>query len=336
MIRLERRLRANRVREGSFDTEQPMLELASRARSGRKVRTHLRRMEAVVMLTPRWSRPQSFLEGIAMDLAVGHPALGCRTASFQHLKNRSATEAWRTTLNLIAQLTGAQGQPLQITAPGSRKGFRSAVTTLLCRVNEQSPVPVALLGHSAEYLPLEVLEDLALGWLDFTEMFPSPEDRRVVLMLAGCVDTPMFNLPGAPRVSLTDYGEAEAAAALVSHTGPAEHFLLEGAARFTGGVPAMVDALGQGARELGIIPRSRSGLIRALGSTADEIRGAVDIVAADNHVADRLEILRDGALHDEEPVLDARLFTAGLLRHVRTPGSRKVALRAPAIGSLLG
>jgi len=336
VIRLERRLRANRVQEGSFSNEQSMLELASRGRSARKVRTHLRRMEAVVMLTPRWSRPQSFLEGIAMDLAVGHPALGCRTASFQHLKNRSTTEAWRTTLSLIAQLGGSRGDNLQITAPGSRKGFRSAVTTLLRRVTELSEAPVALLGHSAEYLPLEVLEDLALGWLDFTEMYPSPEDRRVVMMLAGCVDTPLFNLPGAPRVSLTDYGEAEAAAALVSQTGPAEPFLLEGAARFTGGVPAMVDALGRGARELGIIPRSQSGLIRALGPTADEIRGAVDIMAADNHIADRLEMLRDGYLHDEEPELDSRLFTAGLLRHVRVPGATKVALRAPAIGSLLG
>ncbi len=307
-----------------------------RERSARRVRTHLRRMEAVVLLTPRWSRPQSFLEGIAMDLAVSRPSLSCRTASFRHLKGRPLTEAWRSALGLIRQLSGPRAGEVQLAVPSSRQGFRNAVSTLMSRVNELVPAPSALIGHGAEYLPLEALEDLSLGWLDFAEAHPDRSDRRVTLMLAGCVDVPILDLGGAPRVTLTDYGEAEAAAALVGQTGPAVRMLLEGAARFTGGVPAMVHALGEGARRIGAIPRSQSGLIRTLGPIADEIRGAVDIVAADSRVADRLDQLHREGPSTEEPDLDTPLLTAGLVRRVRAPGTPRVALRAPAIGQLLG
>lgn len=334
--RLQRRLNAHKVHQGAFDAAQPLLEVAVRERSARKVRAHLRRMEAVVLVTPRWSRPQGFLEGIAMDLAVSRPALSCRTASLRHLKGRTVTEAWRSALGLISQLAGTNASALQLAVPGSRQGFRHTVTALMTRVNELATGPSALLCHGAEYLPLEALEDLSLGWLDFAEAHPDRADRRVTLMLAGCVDVPIFDLGGAPRVTLTDYGEAEAAAALVGQTGPAVRMLLEGAARFTGGVPAMVDALGEGARRLGAIPRSQSGLIRALGPIADEIRGAVDIVAADSHVAERLDQLSGGEPREEEPSLDAPLLTAGLVRRVRTPGVPSVMLRAPAIGQLLG
>ncbi len=336
MNRLERRLRYSVPHEGEFATDQALREQADRERTARKVRTHLRRMEPAVLLTPRWSRPQGFLEGVAMDLAVGEPTLGCRTASFRPMKGRSATESWRYTLGLIARLVPREAIGPQFTGSASREGFRSAVASLLVRVQDSVSAPVALLLHGAEYLPLDALEDLSMGWQRFAEANPAAAGRRVTLLLSGCMDVPALALPGAPRLALIDYAEAEAAAALVGRAGPASRPLLEAAARFTGGVPAMVEALGSGARELGAIPRSQSGLIRCLGPVADEIRGAVDIVAADSRVAERLEALSGGEPAPVEEGLDERLLTAGLVRRVRAPGDPQVVLRAPAIGSLLG
>ena len=334
MIRLQRRIKMHPwAGAQGLTTEQLHLEEAIRGRAARKVRAQLRRMEPVVVLTPRWSAPQAFMEALAMDLAVSEPTVSCRSTSFRPLKGRSHTEGWRYTLGLLARLGAPRGEDVRAPSPVTRMGFRNAVVGALEAANDRTRCPVALLAHGAEYLPVGVLDDLARAWDRFALGTP---DRRVTLLLAGSVDAPSLDLPGAERLNLCDFGEAEAAAALVGLMGPTSKQQLQAGARFTGGVPVMVTALGTGARALGALPHSRSGLIRCLGPLADEVRGAVDIVAADPAVADRLDALRDEESLVMEPALDRRLLTAGLARRVRAVGDPRVALRAPVIGELLG
>ncbi len=333
MIRLQRRMNMPPCPTPGLTPEHIHLEEAIRGRAARKMRAQLRRMEPVVVLTPRWSAPQAFMEALAMDLAVSEPTVSCRSTSFRPLKGRSNTEGWRYTLGLLARLGAPRGEDVRAPSPVSRMGFRNAVVNALETANERTRCPVALLAHGAEYLPVGVLEDLTRAWDRFSM---STSERRVTLLLASSVDAPSLDLPGATRMSLTDFGEAEAAAALIGLMGPTSRQQLQAAARFTGGVPVLVTALGTGARALGAMPHSRSGLIRCLGPLADEVRGAVDIVVADSSVAERLDALRCEESLAIEPALDRHLITAGLARYVRSVGTPRVALRAPVIGELLG
>ena len=79
MHRLDRRIRILRgKRNGAFDPDQYYLERASRAKVARKVRFHLRRMDPVVLITPRWSEARVFLEEFFARFAkielAGEPA----------------------------------------------------------------------------------------------------------------------------------------------------------------------------------------------------------------------------------------------------------------------
>jgi hypothetical protein len=334
MNRLERRLRILRdKRQGSFDPEQHYLESALRGRTARKVRTHLRRMEPVILLTPRWSRAQQFLEELALDLAVGSPPVGCRTVSFQPLRGKGETDAWVYCLAVLAQLSEDRWTEARAPLVVSRLGFRTAAVELLMRAQHRPGARVALLGHASEQLPFQALLDLSTAWREFARI--QPEDRRTTLLLAATVDAPHIRLGDARRVLLDDLGEAEAAATLVSRIGLANPMLLESAARFTGGVPDIVDRLGYGARSLGHLPSSASGMVRALGPLADEIRSAVNIAASDPMVAERLEQFLDCSTLDEEPVVDRTLVMAGLIRRNHKEGQGKMTIRAPAIGDLM-
>lgn len=332
MSRLSRRLDiARRVDpEARFDPDQHFLEAALRGRTARKVRAHLRRMEPLVLLTPRWSRPQAFLEDVALDLAVGEPAVGCRTVSFRPLKGRSTPEAWNFILGVLQQMLWRMDSlPMMV---AGRRGFRTAALGLLKRVQDECPDRVALLAHGAEHLPIDALEDLSEIWALFVDAVP--HERRCSMLVAGSIDASV-HLAEAGRVQLQDYGEAEAAAAIISRSGPAPRAHLESAARFSGGVPALVEAVGRGSREKGGVARSRAGLVRAIGPLAEEIRMAVDIVNADSALADRLDELLAGEPLLEVPAVDKPLMMAGLLRKVRMPGEDRVLLRAPAIGAVL-
>ena len=283
-----------------------------------------------MLLTPRWSKPQAFLEDVALDLAVGEPAVGCRTVSFRPLKGRSTPEAWNFILGVLQQmLWKLDGLPMMV---AGRRGFRTAALDLLKRVQDECPDRVALLTHGAENLPIDALEDLSDVWALFAEQ--TPTGRKATMLVAGSIDASV-HLAEAGRVQLQDYGEAEAAAAIIGRSGPAPRSNLESAARFSGGVPALVEAVGRGSRDKGGVPRSRAGLVRAIGPLAEEIRFAVDIVNADSALADRLDELLAGEPLVEVPQVDRPLMMAGLLRKVRMPGEDRVLLRAPAIGAVL-
>ena len=317
-----------------FDPEQHYLETALRSRTARKARTHLRRMEPVVVRTPRWSAPRQFLEDLALDLAVGEPAIGCRTVSFRPLKGRSLGEAWQFTLHVLGQLGRRGWRPPTPSTVADRRGFRWSVLDVLEEVHRGSPHPVALLAHGAEHLPLEIIEDLTECWSAYTERHP--EGVRATLLLAGAVQGAWLHIEGGAEVDLLDYGEAEAAAAIVSRAGPMPIRQLEQVARFTGGVPSLVEQVSEQAREVGHLPRKGRDLVGCLGPLADEMRSAVQIVAAHDGLAGRLHELLPGRALRSIPELDGPLVEAGLARVERWGIEDQVVLRAPAIADLVG
>jgi hypothetical protein len=330
--RAVRRLNLWHARKGvTFDPELVYQESALRARTGRRVRTNLRRLEPVAMLTPRWSAPQGFLEDIALDLAVGEPSIGCRTVSFRPLLGRSNAEAWNFILRVLADLpnTGWQQRPLPMVV--DRRGFYYAAEQLLDEAHAEAPYPVALLAHSCEHLPVDVLEDVALVWARYAER--ARDERRCTVLLAGSVDTPALDVGGAARTELSDFGEAEAAAALVMQVGAIPPRLLERAARFSGGVPAVVAALGRGAGD-GVFPGQPEEMIRAMGPLADELRGAMHNAMTDPDVTERLHALMRGEPLVEEPSVDRTLLMSGLSRRTRSVGASMVELRSPALAAL--
>jgi hypothetical protein len=84
-----------------------------------------------------------------------------------------------------------------------------------------------------------------------------------------------------------------------------------------------------------MLPDQDDALLASLGSVADEIRGAVDIVHMDSGLADRLYDLVAGEPVTRVPEVDDALVMAGLIRTVKGHGEDKVQLRAPAIATLL-
>ncbi|MCK6505090.1 hypothetical protein L6R53_17105 [Myxococcota bacterium] len=346
--RIARRMRvASRVgpppvarRDSAARAEQRFVETALRGRSARQVRACLRRMEPVFVSTPRWSRPQAFLEEIALDLAVGEPAIGCRTVGFRPMRGRAPAGTWPLMLQILNQLGRGGGQAEVVATAVDRDGFRAGVGEALEGAHSASRHRLAVLLHGIEHMPVEVLSDLVEQWTRYRERHP--EGLRVALLLAGGECPAWLDLPELHRVELEDYSEAETVAALVARCGPLAPRRLMALARFTGGVPAMVDAVSEmivAGRDGGQVGAARGArldvdlLLHGMGSVADEIRGALDIVSARGELSDRLATLvRDGAsapLPGDEP-----LFAAGLVKRVR--GSGQVSLRAPALAAMLG
>lgn len=326
--RTERRIALWRAKqEATFDRDLVVQESAVRGRTARRVRAQLRRLEPVAMVTPRWSAPQSFLEELALDLAVGEPGVGCRTVSFRPLLGRSTSEAWNFLLRVLADLAGTEGRIVPTVA--DRRGFLYVAEELLDEAHEESPYPVALLGHGCEHLPVEVLIDLAQLWTDYQGRVAG--NRRCTMLLAGSVDTPALDVGGALRVVLTDFGEMEAEENLITQVrGSAS--LVSKASRFSGGVPALLQAIVNGAATTGL-PSQPEDLLRVMGPVADELRSAVNSALTSPRTADRFYELLHGVPLLEDPAVDRELLMAGLLRRVRVKGDNLVELRSPAIAA---
>jgi hypothetical protein len=334
MARIDRMIQRARIAAPSaFDTSQHFVEEAMRSRTARRVRLHVRRMEPVAVRTPRWSEPASFLEDLALDLAVGEPGVGCRTVNLRPLKGRRASESWQFTLHVFAQLGRREWRHRPPAMVADRGGFRFALTQLIEEAHHSAPHPVALLAHGVEFAPMEVIEDLARVWGEYARRHPS--GRRATLLLAGTAEQSWWPLADAPQVDLVDFGAAEAAAAIVGQMGDTPISMLQRAAHFSGGVPGIVGAVGNRLRMEAMLPDQDDALLASLGSVADEIRGAVDIVHMDSGLADRLYDLVAGEPVTRVPEVDDALVMAGLIRTVKGHGEDKVQLRAPAIATLL-
>jgi len=316
-----------------FDPEQHFLETALRSRSARQVRNCLRRMDPVFVTTPRWSQPQAFLEDVALDLAVGEPAIGCRTVGFRALKSSGAGDAWPFMLQLLSQLgRGGTGQDV-VTTAADRQGFRAGVAVALEEAHRASRHRLAVLMHGIEHMPVEVLSDLSEEWALYRERHP--EGVRIVLLLSGPERPRWLQVQGLHEIELEDYSEAETIAAIVSRCGPLPPRKVQSIARFTGGVPAVVEIVAALVGQRGL-KLDADLILHGMGPIADEMRGALDIVSAREELADRLQMLAAGPALIEWLETDAPLLSAGLLKRVRCHGLPQVTLRTPALAALLG
>lgn len=332
MSRIARRLsHASLARPTSFDPQQQGLELAFRSRVARKIRVELRRSATILLSTPRWSVPRSFLEDLALELAVGEPGIGCRSVSFRAARGRPEGETWQLALSLFAQL----GQPRWVSgapmAAVDRRGFRTRLAQILEQTEQTLRAPVALLASDVDSLPVETLEDIADIWGEHVRA--AGAERRSLLLLSGVAACTA--LPGAVRLELLDYGEGEAVEALHRRAGPFPSRALRTLARFTGGVPGLVEVLGERIAEGHVPALNPDALLAELGGLADELRGAVDIATADGQLAERLQSLLPGEPLPEEPALDGHLLDAGLIRRSHVAAGPLVELRSPAIAALV-
>lgn len=335
MNRLARRIELrHRSDAPHFDPALRDAEIAHRSRSGRAVRASLRQREPVTLITPRWSCPQAFLEDVALELAISEPGIGCRTVSLRPLQGRNRVAAWQFLLRVLAQLAAPRQDELRIPTVAERKGFRLVAEELLARAQETSANPVALLAHGAEHLPVEAAEDLLLAWEAYNSAYPA--ERRCLLLLGGTSNAPALRSFDGRPVELADFGPGETSDVLSRMVGPQLAGRVSPAADFTGGVPALVEAVGRHTRLQQRIDRDEWALLSSMGKIGDEIRGVVDILVSDHHLAARLDALLPGEPIPMEPELDAQLITAGLARRASGVSSPHVCIRAPAIAALVG
>jgi hypothetical protein len=333
---MDRSIRRMLLLRGRRDTavseERRFDEAAVRGRTARKVRSSLRRLDPVALVTPRWSAPQAFLEDVALDLAVGGNGPGCRTVSLRPVEGRSVPDAWNFCLRMLAGLAGPAWSMRPMPIVADRRGFVHVAAALLEAAHENAQEPMALLAHGVHHLPVEVLEDLSHALSEYLRCVG--DARRVTVLLAGAVETPTLSVHGAVPVALTDFAEAEAQASVLTAAGPVAPEALARAVRFTGGVPALVNAVTAGVLQHGGIPRDDRELLGFMGGHVTDLRDAVGLALTVPAHAERLHLLLDGAPRTEEPALDGPLRTAGLVRGVRAPGPAQVQLRAPAIAAL--
>lgn len=319
-------------RECIFSPEASSGELDLRDRVGRQLRARLRQMKPTVLLAPRWSQSRSFLEAMALEMALAQPAMTCHGASFSGLRGHRVLEARQRMLGALAELSADHWSEVQVPHVATDAGFILAAEQLLMRAQEQ-PGRIALFVEGVERLHVDVLATLSEAWNRFADKCGG--DRAVVLMLAGTLPSQRLDMEEAIRVDLPDYASGEAIRVLSPDEALGEQG--EMALAFSGGVPSFVGALAEGVRKLGGLPYSATGLIRLLGPLENEVRHALDLVAADPVLADRLESLSQVERDVLDPVLDDRLLAAGMLRELRPMGGRRqVALRAPLLAAILG
>lgn len=332
MNRLERRLKLLRAkRDGCFNQDQRYLEASVRARAARRVRSLLRRQRPVLMLTPRWSRPDRFLDELSVDLQISRPRIAARVVPLGVVKGRDVHEVWTFLLRSIVEachldLKGPASQPVK------RDGFRRVLSRLLERTN--GGPKRALLLQGIEHLDVDTLKDVYRCLSEHQAL--AGDQLAFNLLFAGSAALPRTELPGIETVVLPDFGVEEAIDALREYTDRSETRDVELAAALVGGVPALMHAVGRQAESSGMWATSQDGVWKAIGPLAEELRHAVDIVAADGELADRLEkVARDGTVA-LAPAFDAKLVRAGLVRAVPRMRRPHVTVRAPLVAQLAG
>lgn len=333
MNRLQRRIEVlRRKRRGAFDPRQYWFDHAERTRVSRRVRVTLRSGRPVVVITPRWSRAQQFLDDIATDLQLGEPAIAARTLNLAPLRGLTAHQAWAWIAGAVAEFCQTPLQDGPAWQAVSRRGFRTVMKDLFSRA--EGGRRRCLMLHGLESIHVEALRDLIAVFLEHIEAYGS--DRCFNLLFAGSHDAPMDELGSALRVELSDYASPEAVEVLVEHLGPLEPHRLESVVAVVGGVPALLDALGAAdERVLTEVIADRNQLWRALGPVADELRAALDIVNADPRLSHRLERLARMGPLPEEPDRDAQLQRAGLVRRVPKHAGALTEVRAPWFSDLV-
>ena len=326
MNRLERRTVVLRgKRRGAFDPDQYWLERAQRTRVARKVRARLRQMQPVVLRTPRWSAARRFLDDLGTDLLIGSPKVESRTLDCTAVKGLTQHQAWAWLVSALTQLAGIrmEGPAWQVV---SRLGFQHAVRQLLQAIQE-GPELRCLMIHAIEHIRFDALDDLIQAYEAFQGKLD--QEPRFNLLLAGSVATDKIRVEGSGSVlTLQDFARPEAIEALVEDLGPLEAHRLAAVVEVIGGIPAVIETLAAGGEQhLSDLVADSDALWSLLGPLAGEIRGAFEIVHADDTLSERLERLATDGPLAEDPSVDSKLLLAGLT--CRQP-REKVAVRAPA------
>lgn len=324
MHRLDRRIRILRdKRRGCFDVDQRYLDQAVRARAARRVRLALRRMQPVVLVTPRWSEAHAFLDELGVDLQIGRPAVVARTFSVASMHERPLSEAWSWVVRALIEFCGLQ-QEGPFGHAVDREGFRNVLRRVFARV--RTGPRRALLVHGVEHLHLSVREDLVKVFLEHVEA--AGEDRRLNLLLAGAIDPASLPFEGAEVVTLADYARVEAVEALVEHLGPLDRARLDELVRAVGGVPALLATLVREGANAAVFTTGRQALLQALGPLAEQIRTAITLVGTDARLGERFELVaKHGPLFEDE-ARDQHLIRAGLIRRVTAGRRGRVESRA--------
>ena len=296
----------------------------ARSRVARKVRCYLMQLRAVALVAPRWSDPSTFLEEIAADL---FPAIRCQIVSARSMVGRTEREAWNFLLHALNHLSfeGADTRPVPMVI--DERGFETAVEQALYLASQED-IPTALVIQNAEHLPVQTLEMLGRKWVS-QQTF-----NRCTLLVSASVATPALSLTEGPWIELEDFTEQESIRRLQQRSGTAPQELIRSAARFSGGIPSLVDVIADSLRQ-NRWPTSRGGWIEVLGEFTDELKAAVQVALASTDLADRLHRLEDGRQWAMEPG-DRTLLLSGLLRRMRAGGAPRVQIRAPALAQMAG
>lgn len=326
--RLERRIAILRgKREAAFDPDQHYLEKAWRSRVTRQVRVHVRRMEPIVVIAPRWSQPRRFFDDLSADLLLGEPSVVARPLSLLPLQGRTPHQAWAWLVQAVTEFCHLtlEGPAWQVV---SRRGFRHVMAELFERAEEGDRR--CLMIHGLEHIHVEALRDLIAV---FSEHVATRRgEPHFNLLLSSGVDAEHFRFEGFRRVVLSDYGEDEAIEALVEHIGPRERGLLASLVDVVGGVPAFLDVLASQPTRLSDVVADPENVWRVLGSTALDLRGVVEIATSNPDTSARLEFLATEGSAPSSPN-DKALFDAGLAVRDRVDGHTR--LRSPLIAQLM-
>lgn len=325
--RLHRRLRLLRAkRTATFDRARAeAIEGAVRARAQRKVRAWLEQRRPVILVTPRWSLAPRFLDDIALDLQVGRDPIKARVLSVGLLAARPTHESWGWLIQALREFLGI-AENVKIAQAVNREGFRGVITSLLRRSIGKDPVALLTLG--VDSLPVETRDDLLRAFEEHAA--EAGPDRRFTLLVSSSVDGSNFELEGAARIALPDFGYDEAIEALAEYVGPCDPERLARIIDVIGGVPALIDRVGAEAGSATHITHDRDAIWRNLGPLADELRNAVSIASGVEGLTERLDEVSHGA--KPPTAVDVHLLRAGLL----TRAGAKVALRAPLFADLAG
>jgi hypothetical protein len=330
---MERRRVLLRARKDAVvDPDVRYQESAVRARVARQVRVSLRQQRPVFLLTPRWSRPDRFLDELSADLSVDRPAVSSEVVPLAYVAGRSVSETHNFLLRcVVGSAPSFDGQAA--TQPLSADGFRRMLGEAF---NASASGPRrALLMNGVEHLRIDVLRDLIQVLIMHHQQVG--EQRRFNLLFAGTVDPGPAILPGVRRLALPDFGHAESVQSLMEYADAPSARDAALAATMVGGVPALVHGAGHAMSEAaGKIPIVPAALWKAMGPVHEEVKSAISIVAADEHLAERLEALVRGGAQPFEPTTDEALLRTGLVRSIGLGPNRRVTVRAPLIAQIAG
>lgn len=320
-------------RGGSFDKNQHYLERATRAKIARKARHLLRAMQPVVLLTPRFSLPERFLDDLAVDLRLGEPTIYCRTLTLSSLDGATPQQARTWLMNAFANFCLLEPDHRSLLKVSSSHDFRVLMRELFRRAEAKDRR--CLLVHGVEHLPEEALRDVIAVFEDHVHHRRGAPGFN--LLLAGRTVPGWSEHPAVATLTLTDFSEEEAVEALVEQLGPREVVQFGALVATVGGIPEVIQALGTDrATHIHRIVRDPSAFWSVLGPLAEALRRAHRDVVARPALADRLRSLATRGPLPPYAELDDVLADVGLVETSgQSPAMLTTALRAPVLADLI-